>query len=101
LRNGYGAYEARPESQDLTGKQVLEGVAVTREKKALPAWYLGWAAFGILAMASALVVWRTQGTLLRWIVRDLALLGYIAVFLAIASFRIIRERSWRSLAVPS
>jgi DMSO/TMAO reductase YedYZ heme-binding membrane subunit len=30
-------------------------------------------------------VWRTEGTLLRWIVRDLALLGYIAVFLAIVS----------------
>jgi hypothetical protein len=36
-------------------------------------------------MTSALVAWRTQGTLLRWIVRDLALLGYIAVFLAIVS----------------
>jgi len=46
---------------------------------------VGWAACGTLLVASALVVWRTEGTLLRWIVRDLALLGYIAVFLAIVS----------------
>lgn len=56
-----------------------------KSKTARPAWYVSWAAFGILLMASALVVWRTEGTLLRWIVRDLALLGYIAVFLAIVA----------------
>ena len=57
----------------------------TEAKKATPAWYVSWTAVGILAAASALVAWRTEGTLLRWIVRDLALLGYIAVFLAIVS----------------
>lgn len=56
-----------------------------QSKRAHPAWYVSWAAFGVLLAVSALVVWRTEGTLLRWIVRDLALLGYIAVFLAIVS----------------
>jgi Flp pilus assembly protein TadB len=60
-------------------------------QKAQPAWYIGWAAFGILLATSALVVWRTEGTLLRWIVRELALLGYIAVFLAIVSSHYKRE----------
>ena len=57
----------------------------TKAKNATPAWYVSWTALGILAATSALVAWRTEGTLLRWIVRDLALLGYIAVFLAIVS----------------
>jgi len=56
-----------------------------RAKRTRPAWYVSWTAAGILAAASGLVAWRTEGTLLRWIVRDLALLGYIAVFLAIVS----------------
>jgi drug/metabolite transporter (DMT)-like permease len=50
---------------------------------------VSWTAAGILAAASALVAWRTEGTLLPWIVRDLALLGYIAVFLAIVSCYLI------------
>jgi methionine sulfoxide reductase heme-binding subunit len=64
---------------------------MARSKKARPAWYVSWAAFGILAVVSALVVWRTEGTLLRWLVRDLALLGYIAVFLAIVSSHYKKE----------
>ena len=56
-----------------------------RARRARPAWYVSWTAVGLLTVASALVAWRTEGTLLRWIVRDLALLGYIAVFLAIVS----------------
>jgi DMSO/TMAO reductase YedYZ heme-binding membrane subunit len=62
-------------------------------KQARPAWYVAWTAFGILAAASALVAWRTEGTLLRWIVRDLALLGYIAIFAAIVSSHYKREVS--------
>jgi DMSO/TMAO reductase YedYZ heme-binding membrane subunit len=56
-----------------------------KPKRTRPAWYVGWTAFGILVAATALVAWRTEGSLIRWIVRDLALLGYIAVFLAIVS----------------
>lgn len=58
---------------------------MTRSLETRPAWYVSWTALSILLVASALVVWRTEGTLLRWIVRDLALLGYVAVFLAIIS----------------
>lgn len=58
---------------------------MARSKRACPAWYVGWSAFGILLVVSALVALRTQGTLLKWIVRELALLGYIAVFVAIVS----------------
>jgi hypothetical protein len=58
---------------------------MAKSRKTRPAWYVGWTAFAILLVVSALVVWRTDGTLLRWIVRDLALLGYIAVFFAIVS----------------
>jgi len=50
-----------------------------------------WTAFGILLLVSALVVLRTEGTLLQWIIRDLALLGYIAVFFAIISSYYKRE----------
>jgi DMSO/TMAO reductase YedYZ heme-binding membrane subunit len=64
---------------------------MARSKKAKPVWYVSWTAFGILLVASALVVWRTEGTLLRWIVRDLALLGYIVVFLAVVSSYYKRE----------
>jgi sulfoxide reductase heme-binding subunit YedZ len=64
---------------------------MARSKQARPAWYVVWTAFGILVVVSALVVWRTEGSLLRWIVRDLALLGYIAVFLAIVSSYYKRE----------
>src|SRR5690606_14431483 len=56
-----------------------------------PAWYAVWTAFGILLLVSALVVLRTEGTLLQWIIRDLALLGYIAVFFAIISSYYKRE----------
>ncbi|MBN1135167.1 MAG: hypothetical protein JXM73_01185 [Anaerolineae bacterium] len=62
-----------------------------RLTRARPAWYAAWTAFGILLVASALVVLRTEGTLMRWIVRDLALLGYIVVFIAIVSSYYKRE----------
>jgi DMSO/TMAO reductase YedYZ heme-binding membrane subunit len=69
----------------------LEGTEVARSKEARPAWYVVWTASGILVAVSGVVVWRTEGTLLRWIVRDLALLGYVAVFLAIVSSYYKRE----------
>ena len=58
---------------------------MTRSKKARPVWYVGWTAFGILLVVTALVTLRTQGTLLRWVIRELALLGYVSIFLAIVS----------------
>jgi DMSO/TMAO reductase YedYZ heme-binding membrane subunit len=58
---------------------------MARSKKARPAWYVAWTAFGIFVVVSALVVLRGQDTLLKWIIRDLALLGYIAIFLTIVS----------------
>lgn len=64
---------------------------MSRSRQARPAWYLFWIAFGILLVVSALVVLRTQGTMLRWIIRDLALLGYISAFLAIVSSHYKRE----------
>jgi DMSO/TMAO reductase YedYZ heme-binding membrane subunit len=58
---------------------------MTRSKKARPVWYVGWTAFGILLVVTALVTLRTEGTLLRWVIRELALLGYVVIFLAIVS----------------
>jgi DMSO/TMAO reductase YedYZ heme-binding membrane subunit len=56
-----------------------------RSKKARPLWYAGWTAFAILLVVTGLVTLRTEGTLLRWVIRELALLGYVTIFLAIVS----------------
>jgi DMSO/TMAO reductase YedYZ heme-binding membrane subunit len=52
---------------------------------------LAWTAYGTLVLVSALVVLYRQDTLLKWIIRDLALLGYIAIFLAIVSSHYKRQ----------
>jgi DMSO/TMAO reductase YedYZ heme-binding membrane subunit len=55
------------------------------KKTANHLWTIVLVASIVLILTSALITWRAQGDLLSWVIRELALLGYICVFVSIVS----------------